>query len=475
MRKTKVVCTIGPSSCDVSMLESLILNGMDVARINTSHSSKEDARSIINDIRKLSLKYGKNTAIMLDLQGPKIRTGDLEGDINIADGKDIIFTTADFASMDKYLPVVKVEYEKFLDDIKEGFTIFIDDGLLEFKINEIDKTKKIAKASAVRGGIIKSKKGINIPGVLVSVNSVTEKDLDFLSFGIEQDVDFIAQSFIRNTEDVIKIKEIIKTSKSHIMVIAKIEKHEAVNDFNRILKHADAIMVARGDLGIEMPQEDVPNIQKNIIKRANIAGKPVITATQMLDSMIRNFRPTRAEVSDVANAIHDGSDALMLSGETAAGMFPLQSLQMMVRIISKTESVLDYREILQKKFSLKKNSITESISFAACEIASVMDASAIISATQSGSTARQISKNRPANMIIGASPHDWVIRQLMISWGVIPVKTVLTKDIESMISAALDSSLKLKLVKKGEMVVVTGGVMVNKPGSTNFINVNEVM
>ena len=474
MRKTKIICTIGPSSSSVEMLEKLILNGMDVARINTSHSTFSYAADIIRNIRSISKKHGKNTAIMLDLQGPKIRTGKLENEIIVVDGQDIIFTTGNDQDAAAVTPVIKVEYGKFLDDIKEGCTIFIDDGLMEFKILKIDKAKQKAYAKAVRGGVLKSRKGINLPGISVSADSVTETDISFLKFGIEKEVDFIAQSFVRNAGDLKIIKDIIENLGSNIKVIAKIETYEAVVDFDSIMESADAIMVARGDLGIEMPEEDVPNIQKEIIKKANIAGKPVITATQMLDSMIRNPRPTRAEVSDVANAIHDGSDALMLSGETAAGMFALSSLQMMTRIIKKTEETLDYGEIPSKKSFLKKNSITESISFAACEIANVTGAKAIITATQSGSTARQISKNRPLNIIIGASPNEWVIRQLMISWGVIPVKTDFTADIESMIAEAVRASMDINLIKQGDMVVVTGGVMVNRPGSTNFINVKKI-
>ncbi|MCL4378621.1 MAG: pyruvate kinase, partial [Actinobacteria bacterium] len=261
---------------------------------------------------------------------------------------------------------------------------------------------------------------------------------------------------------------------SHAMVIAKIEKHEAVRNFDSILKQADSIMIARGDLGVELPEEDVPNIQKEIIIKSNKTGKPVITATQMLDSMIRNPRPTRAEVSDVANAIFDGSDAIMLSGETAVGNFPLESLKMMVRIINKTEEVIDYKEIMHKKFEVKQNTITEAISFAACEIAYVLGTGAIITSTQSGSTARQISKNRPKSIIISLSPHDWVVRQLMLSWGVLPAKAIFSDNINTMIEIVIKTAKALRFLKSGDRVVITGGVLVNKPGSTNFINVKEV-
>ena len=504
LRRTKIICTIGPSSWHHKTLEKLIIGDMDVARINTSHSTQEEIINLVNTIRTISYKNNKNTAILLDLQGPKIRVGQLDKPIKLKDKQKVLFTTLneekelnnlkdfykkniininnnDADDNNKNLnintddiDIINVDYENFLNDIKEGATIFLDDGLLECKVLNINKNNKFAEALVIRGGLLKSHKGINLPGVSVSIDSVTKKDLEFLELGINENVDFIAQSFVRQAEDVKKVKDIIKSKNSHIMVIAKIEKHEAVTNFNSILKQADGIMIARGDLGVEINQEDIPHIQKEIIKKANIAGKPVITATQMLDSMIRNPRPTRAEVSDVANAILDGSDAVMLSGETASGKFPLEAFEMMVKIINKTENTLDYQEILQKKFAEKQNTITEAISFAACEIASELDCKAIITSTQSGNTARQISKNKPKSIIIGTSPYDWVIKQLMLSWGVIPVKTNFTNNINEIIEEAINATKEKNLIEKGDTVVITGGVMVNKPGSTNFINVKEV-
>jgi pyruvate kinase len=304
--------------------------------------------------------------------------------------------------------------------------------------------------------------------------------LKFLDLGIKLEVDFIAQSFIRSADDIEKVKKILRSKKSNAMVIAKIEKHKAVKNFDTILDSADAIMVARGDLGIEMNEEEVPYIQKNIIKKANMVGKPVITATQMLNSMMKSPRPTRAEVSDVANAIIDGSDSVMLSGETAVGRYPLESLKMMVKIINKTEASLDYdtilrnNVILRKKLKISHNTITEAISYASCEIANILNVKAIISSTESGYTARQVSKNRPKSMIIGASPNQWVVRQLMMSWGVVPTKVKFTKNIDMMIEESIGVSKKLKYINKGDTVVITAGVMVNKPGSTNLINIKEV-
>jgi pyruvate kinase len=479
LKKTKIICTIGPSSKPHKILEKLILGGMDIARINTSYSTLEEITETINNIRSIASHHNKNTAILLDLQGPKIRVGQLEKVLKLKSGQKVIFTVKENIDdleglVDKNIDIVNVDYKNFLDDIKEESTIFLDDGLLECKILKIYKGKGYSEALVVRGGILKSYKGINLPGVTASIDSVTERDLEFLNFGIDAEVDFIAQSFVRQAEDVRQIKDIIRNKKSHIMVIAKIEKHEAVANFSSILRQADGIMIARGDLGVEIDQEDIPYIQKDIIKKTNLAGKPVITATQMLDSMIRNPRPTRAEVSDVANAILDGSDAVMLSGETAAGKFPIEAFEMMAKIINKTESTLDYQEIIQKKFEIRQNTITEAISFASCEIANELSSKAIITSTQSGNTARQVSKNKPRSIIIGASPHDWVIRQLMISWGVIPAKTGFTDNINKLIEEAINVTKENGYVNKGDTVVITGGVMINKPGSTNFINVKEI-
>lgn len=482
MRKTKIICTIGPASKEENILRGLITGGMDIARINTSHCDSEEVMEIVEKIRRVSQELKRNTAIILDLQGPKIRVSDLKNKIRLERKQKVIFTVAnnyDY-SHSGINNIIKVTYDKFIEDIKKGSRIFIDDGLIECKVLDINIPKKSAVCEVITGGLLNSNKGINIPGVPISADSVTKKDLEFLNLGLKLEVDFIAQSFVRNSYDIEKIKRVISGKKSHAMVIAKIEKLEAVDNFDSILNSADAVMVARGDLGIEMDPEEIPNIQKRIIKKANMLGKPVITATQMLDSMMRNPRPTRAEVSDVANAIIDGSDSVMLSGETAVGKYPLESLKMMVKIINKTEASLDYDTILRnntimrKKLKIDRNTITEAISFASCEIANMLNAKAIISSTESGHTARQVSKNRPRSMIIGVSPNQRVVRQLMISWGVVPAKTKFTKNIDMMIDESINVSKKLKYINIGDRVVITAGVLVNKPGSTNLINVKEV-
>lgn len=482
MRKTKIICTIGPATKNEAILKRMIKGGMDIARINTSHSDSDEVIELVGKIREISQKYNKNTAIMLDLQGPKIRIGQLRDKINLYRKQKVIFTTEDKSDLDYSGDniIINVTYKKFTQDIKKGTPIYIDDGLVECRVLEVNKTKKFAVCEVVTGGLLRSYKGINLPGVTISIDSVTEKDIKFLNLGLELGVDFIAQSFVRDSRDVEKIKKIVKKKNGHAMIIAKIEKHEAVKNFDSILNSADAIMVARGDLGIEIDAEDIPHLQKGFITRANMAGKPVITATQMLDSMMRNPRPTRAEVSDVANAIIDGSDAAMLSGETAIGKYPLKSLEMMIRIIKKTEVSLDYEvlarnnAIERKKKGICRETITDAISFAAVEVARILNARAIISSTESGHTARQVSKNKPRSMIIGASSNDRVVRQLMISRGVIPVKTRKAENIDMMIDESINAPKKLKYISNGDRVVITAGVLVNKPGSTNFINVREV-
>ncbi len=455
---------------------------MDIARINTSHSDSPEVSRLVKKIRKISSENNRDTAIILDLQGPKIRIGELKENIELKSNQNIVFTTSKKAGLSKKHdgPIIEVSYSRFIEDIKEGGIIFIDDGLIECRVKKIDRKARTAICRVITGGMLSSNKGINLPDVSVSVDSVTKKDIEFLKLGIKLKVDFIAQSFVRNKEDIVRVKNEIKKSGSTIKVIAKIEKYEAVNAFDSILEVSDAIMVARGDLGIEIDAEEVPSVQKNIIKKANLEGKPVITATQMLNSMIGSPRPTRAEVSDVANAIIDGSDAVMLSGETAVGKYPVKALEMIVRIAKETEKTLDYdailrnNAILRKKLGIPHNTITEAISFAACEIANILKVDAIITSTESGFTARQVSKSRPRSMIIGTSPNQWVVRQLMLSWGVIPVLTRSSKNIDSMIKEDIRAAKEKNYIRNKDTVVVTAGVLVNKPGSTNLINVREI-
>jgi len=482
IKRTKIICTIGPASSSDSILEKMIRQGMDIARINTSHSDTGEVSRLVKKIRRISSENNKNIAIILDLQGPKIRIGRLKENIELNSGQNLVFTTSEKTRLsEEYnVPIIKVSYSRFIEDIKEGGTIFIDDGLIECRVKKIDKKARTAVCRTIIGGTLSSNKGINLPGVSVSVDSVTRKDIEFLKLGIKLKVDFIAQSFVRDKKDIIRVKNEIDKSGSTIKIIAKIEKHEAVNAFDSILEVSDAIMVARGDLGIEIDAEEVPSVQKNIIKKSNLKGKPVITATQMLNSMIISPRPTRAEVSDVANAIIDGSDAVMLSGETAVGKYPVKALEMMIRITGETEKTLDYdailrnNAILRKKLGIPHNTITEAISFAACEIGNILQVDAIITSTESGFTARQVSKSRPRSMIIGTSPNKWVVRQLMLSWGIIPILTRSSKNIDGMIKEDIRAAKEKGYIRSKDTVVITAGVLVNKPGSTNLINVREI-
>ena len=488
LKKTKIVCTIGPASKEPKKIEQLISTGMDVARINTSHSNFEEIEEVIHIIEKSSKDLGREIAIMLDLQGPKIRLGSFKNDIEVDPGDILVLHGADDFDLSNNKELydyiqkngigrpgfIKIDLDDFSSHVKKGSKLFIDDGLLELKVLESFKKENAAACEVIIGGTIKSKKGVNIPKASIALDALTKEDKEYLDFSLKLKVDFIAQSFVRNKSDILKLKEIIDSYESTASIIAKIENRQAVDNFLEILEIADGIMIARGDLGIELDAEDVPSIQKYMISMANSYGKPIITATQMLDSMIRNPAPTRAEVSDVANAIYDGSDAVMLSGETAAGKYPVEALSMMVRIIMRTEAEIDYDSMIKTKFDQRRETITEAISFAACEVASVLKAKAIITATQSGQTARQISKNRPKSLIVGISPNPWVIRQMLLSWGIVPIRSKFKKNIDKIIEEAIKLTLDEKYLKKDDIAVITGGIMVNKPGSTNFINVVKV-
>jgi len=389
LRKTKIVCTIGPASQDEGTFKELVLNGLNVARLNFSHGTHEEHKAKIDVIKKVREELGTSTAIMLDTKGPEIRTRDFEnGQAELVKGQELVLTTRDILGNEK---IVSVTYEDFAKDVEVGSTVLIDDGLICLEVIETINDTDL-KCTVKNGGTIKNKKGINVPNVKINLPALTERDIRDLQFGIEQDVDYIAASFIRKAEDVIAIRRVLEEGNAdHIMIISKIENRQGVENIDEIIKVSDGIMVARGDLGVEIPAEEVPLVQKTLIKKCNDAGKPVITATQMLDSMIRNPRPTRAEVSDVATAIFEGSDAIMLSGETASGSYPTEAVKTMSRIAMMIENSLDYEEILKSKNIGFQNSITDSISYATCRTCLDLNASAIISATSSGYTAAAVS------------------------------------------------------------------------------------
>lgn len=471
MRKTKIVCTIGPASESQENLKKLLEAGMNVARLNFSHGDFEEHGARIRNLRAASLATGKVAAILLDTKGPEIRTGKLkEEPIELVQDKHIILTTEEIlGDADR----ISVTYLNLPRDVAVGSTILIDDGLIGLTVVDIRGTE--IECRIVNGGTIKSKKGVNVPGVKISLPGITEKDANDIVFGIEQGVDFIAASFVRKASDVMEIRELLERhNASHIQIISKIENQEGVDNLDEILEVSDGLMVARGDLGVEIPAEDVPVVQKQMIKKCNIVGKPVITATMMLDSMQRNPRPTRAEASDVANAVFDGTDAVMLSGETAAGKYPVESVQTMARIAERAEAALEYKEIFLRQAQAQQVTVTEAISQAVANSALELGAKAILTATESGYTARMVSKYRPKSPIIAVTPSEQVIRRLSLVWGVIPVMGVQAKTTDELFNLAVDSSIKTGIVSLGDIVVITAGVPVGRSGTTNLIKVHHV-
>ncbi|OXM15292.1 pyruvate kinase [Paenibacillus herberti] len=471
MRKTKIVCTIGPSSESLENTKKLILAGMNVARLNFSHGDFEEHGNRIKNIRQACGELGKTVAILLDTKGPEIRLGKLkEEPIELQQDDYITLTTEEILGDRHRLPVT---YKNLPADLKVGSTVLIDDGLIGLTVVDIQGTEINCKI--VNSGPIKSKKGVNVPGVDISLPGITEKDANDIVFGIEQGVDFIAASFVRKASDVLEIRELLEQHNAgHIQIISKIENQQGVDNLDAILEVSDGLMVARGDLGVEIPAEEVPLVQKNMIQKANLAGKPVITATQMLDSMQRNPRPTRAEASDVANAIFDGTDAIMLSGETAAGKYPMESVLTMSRIAERAESALDYREILTKQASAQQTTVTEAISQAVANSALDLKAKAIVTSTESGFTARMVSKYRPKAPIIAVTTDERIMRRLNLTWGVIPTKGVPADTTDEMFNFAVEGALSTGLVGLGDTIVITAGVPVGRAGTTNLIKVHHI-
>lgn len=467
-RKTKIVCTIGPVSESEDMLKNLIIAGMDAARLNFSHGDYNEHGEKIKLIRKFSEELDKPIAIIQDLQGPKIRVGEVENNkIYLKDGEEIALTPKETLGNEKLL---FINYPYLLENINVGERILIDDGAIELKV--IDKKDDKLICGIIHGGCLSNHKGVNFPDSTLKVSPLTEKDKKDVLFGIEKKIDFIALSFIQRASDVLELKEFLELYDARIPVIAKIEKREAVNNFNEILEVADGIMVARGDLAVEMSNEEVPLIQKRIIKETRIAGKPVITATQMLISMVDNPTPTRAEVSDVANAILDGTDAVMLSNETAAGKYPIESVKMMDKIARKVEENFPFEEFLKESDS--KENITQAITFSTCQIAKEIKASAIITATHSGFTARQTSKYRPSSTIFALTPFPEIRRRLNLSWGVVPLLTEVFYTTDEMFDKSTRLLLQREYVKRGDVVVITAGIPMGISGMTNLIKVHVV-
>ena len=472
MKKTKIVATIGPTSESDEILRELFLNGLNVCRLNFSHGSHEEHQERIDSIKRVREDMDLPIAIMLDTKGPEIRLGDFkDGQIQLNQGDEFTLTAREILG-DK--EIVSISYKDLAKDVDVGGRILIDDGLVELKILEIIDGTDI-KCAAVNNGILKNHKGVNVPNVKINLPAVTEKDIEDIKFGIKNDVDFLAVSFVRTAEDVITIRKILEENGGQsIHIISKVESQQGVDNLDDIITMSDGIMVARGDLGVEVKSQEIPLIQKEMIKKCNIAGKPVITATQMLDSMMRNPRPTRAEVTDVANAILDGSTAIMLSGETAAGKYPVDSVKMMYDIAITTERALDYAELLRLRSRQTQLTTTNAIGKATCATAADLDAKAIITATSSGHTSRAISKYRPKAPIIAATNTEAVRRKLSLEWGVYPVLSRRSQTTDEVIDDSIASAIEGGYVEEGDLVVITAGVPVGLSGTTNLIKVHSI-
>ena len=472
MKKTKIVCTMGPNSNDENIMRRLVKEGMDIARFNFSHGSHEEQKGRMDMSKKIREEEKKPVAILLDTKGPEIRTGVLKDGkkVLLKEGETITLTNEEIEGDETK---VSLTYKGLVDDVQIGNMILIDDGLIGLKVKE--KTETDIICTIVNGGELGERKGVNVPNVPVRLPAITEKDKEDLKFGVEQKIDFIAASFVRNAECILEIRSYLnKCGAPYIPIIAKIENQQGVDNIDEIIEAADGIMIARGDMGVEIPPEYVPVIQQKIIQKVYTAGKPVITATQMLDSMISHPRPTRAEATDVANAIFQGTSATMLSGETAAGKYPVQALQMMSRIAEHMEQNIDYNTIFKKTDRNENPDITNAIAHATCLTAIDLKASAILAVTKSGSTAHMMSKHRPGCLIGACTSSERVLRQLNLSWGVYPMLIKEEYSSEILCLRAIDAAQKHKLVKVGDTVVFAGGVPLGIPGRTNLIRVCTV-
>lgn len=470
MKRTKIVCTLGPASESKEVLSKLVENGMNVARLNFSHGSHEEHKVKMDLVKEVSKEKGMPVALLLDTKGPEIRVKQFAtGQIELREGEDFTLTTRDIQGNEKE---VAVTYDDFHKELKAGNIVLIDDGLVKLRVEKIEGQDVFCKVE--NGGELKNNKSINLPNVSINLPAITQKDREDIQFGIREDIDYIAASFVRKAEDVLEIRRVLEENKAeHIHIISKIENREGLDNIDDIIEVSDGIMVARGDLGVEIPPEEVPLVQKKIIDKCNDHGKPVITATQMLDSMIRNPRPTRAEVADVANAIFDGTDAIMLSGETAAGKYPIEAVQTMCRIAIKIENSLNYREMLNA-FSMKEVTVTNAISHATCTTAQGLGASAIITATSSGYTARMVSKYRPEAPIIAFTPDERVVRKLALVWGVYPVQIERFTNTDELFDYSVEKAIEKELVENGDLVVITAGIPVGIAGTTNLLKVETI-
>lgn len=471
MRKTKIVCTLGPATDNEEVLRQMMLEGMNVARCNFSHATYDEHKQRMDMIKKLRKEVGQPVAILLDTKGPEVRVKNFkDGRVTLEEGQ--LFTlTADEVEGTK--DKVSVTYNRLYEDLEVGMRVLIDDGLIEMTVEQVDRTNIVCRV--INGGVVSNHKGVNVPDVDLSMPYISDKDREDILFGISQDVDFIAASFVQKKEDILQLRRLLeKNGGSDIKIIAKIENAQGVTNIDDIIEVSDGIMVARGDMGVEIPYEEVPVIQKKIIKKVYRTGKQVITATQMLESMIKNPRPTRAETTDVANAVYDGTSAIMLSGETAAGAYPVEAVKTMVRIAERTEQDVDYRKRFYQSARETDTDITNAICHASCTTALDLNAKAIVTVTKSGTSARMLSKYRPESDIISCATTEKVCRQLSLTWGVTPIVIKEEKEVFHLFDKAIQAAVKMKLLEAGDLTVITSGVPIGVSGTTNMMKVQVV-
>ncbi|RGY97591.1 pyruvate kinase [Clostridium sp. AM58-1XD] len=457
MKKTKIICTMGPNTNDRELLKELALNGMDIARFNFSHGDYEEHKSRLELLQSIREELDLPIAALLDTKGPEIRTGLLKDDkkVTLKEGQTFTLTTREVLSDEN---IAYINYDRLHEDVAAGNKILIDDGLIEMEVVKVEGTEIVCRVE--NGGELGARKGVNVPNVKIKLPALTDKDIQDILFGIEVGFDFIAASFVRSADAIYEIRQILEEHGASMAIIAKIENAEGIENLDEIIEAADGIMVARGDMGVEIPPEKVPYIQKTIIEKCNKACKSVITATQMLDSMIRNPRPTRAEVTDVANAVYDGTDAVMLSGETAMGKYPVEAVKMMSHIVEEAESHLDYSDYRRRdKIMNHTSNISKAVSYAAVSTAHDLQVKAIVTPTISGFTAKMLSKWRPLAPIIGLSPSSSTVRQMQIFWGVIPLQAKRADSTDVLVYSSMELLKEKGLVKEGDVTVVTAGVV----------------
>lgn len=469
-RRTKIVCTIGPASSKVALIERLIKAGMNVARLNLSHGTYREHVRYIKNIRELAQRLEIPVAILMDLPGPKYRTGKLRGgSVMLKEGAQVVLTTRQVGAGRGTVPV---NLPTLPQDVKVGDTVLLDDGAIQLMVQDISATE--VRCEVVIGGVLTSGRGIVVPGMRTSGPFISEQLRRHITFAIKQHPDYIALSFVSNPEDINQVRAILQQKGCDIPIIAKIERGQAVANLDKILAVSDAVMVARGDLGVDIPLQKIPIVQKDIIKKCNQAGKPVITATQMLESMVSSARPTRAEVTDVANAIFDGTDAVMLSAETSVGKYPVRTVRIMGQIAREAENNLPYENLLMERGTWLELQTAELISYNACHTASKLGAAAIVAFTESGSTARRVSKYRPRMPILAITTSELVRGRLLLCWGVQAIRIAEAASIDELFAVAARLSKDLRLAKSGDVIVITGGIPIGEPGTTNLLKVEEV-